>query len=149
MALPSGGAILRGESCSQYHEIKMQKQGDSISHASTDGILTVRVAGRVAIDTLAGYALMHQDVWALHPCILWDLIELDPRDITSDAVLRMPELFARIHQLRAGGRTALLIQKDAEFLAKIIIAQAETTNAPVEQCAFCSKENALAWLRAI
>ena len=103
----------------------------------------------MALEMLARYAMQYQEVWAQHPCVLWDLRELDPRNVTSDAVLRLPELFAKIHALRAGGRTALLVDKTVEFIAKIVVAQAETNNAPIEQRAFCSEEDALTWLRSI
>ena len=137
-------APLRG-----FSTTNLQNEEIPISHSSAGGTLTVRVTGRVAIDSLASYALKHQEIWAQHPCVLWDLRELDPRNITSEAVLRLPELFAKIYDLRAGGRTALLVNQDGEFLARIITAQTETNNAPIEHCAFCSKQDALDWLQAI
>jgi len=98
---------------------------------------------------VVNYAYEHNDVWVAHACILWDFRSLDPKVLTSESIRDLPESFKLITGLRAGGRTAVLVEKNLEFIAKIIVVQSETNNSLVEHRSFCSEVDAVSWLRAI
>ena len=127
----------------------MQSQDPRISHASANGILTVRLKGKVDLDLLTQYVTRHREVWVQHACILYDLLELDLRVVTADYVLKLPDSFREINKLRAGGRTAALVPKELELIAKFTEADYETQDPPVEYRTFLHEEDALAWLRTI
>jgi hypothetical protein len=59
----------------------------------------------------------------------------------------LPDSFRELTKLRAGDRSAVLVQKEFEVIARFIVA--ETQASPVEFRVFLSEEDALAWLRAI
>lgn len=120
-----------------------------ISHWTADGILRVRVEGHTEVDSVVAYAHENRDTWVQHACILYDLTQLDPNALTSTAIKNLPESFDSIIKLRAGGRTALLVQNNLELLAKFVVAQSETTHGLVEHRAFCSEDDAVAWLQSI
>lgn len=120
-----------------------------ISHWSADGILRVRVEGHTDVDSIVAYAYEYTDAWVQHACILYDLTQLDPNALTSTAIKNLPESFASIVKLRAGGRTALLVQNNLELIAKFIVAQSETAHGLIEHRAFCSEDDAVSWLQAI
>ncbi len=120
-----------------------------ISHWTADGILRVRVEGHTDVGSVVAYAHEYRDTWVQHACILYDLTQLDPNALTSTAIKNLPESFASIVKLRAGGRTALLVQSNLELLAKFVVAQSETTHGLVEHRAFCSEDDAVSWLQAI
>ncbi len=125
------------------------KNASCVTHWSANGILTVRVEGPVDVESLIRYAHKHKDVWVEHACILWDFRLLDPSVLTSESIKNLPETFSAIHGLRAGGRTALLVRKSLELIAKIIVVQNEANDAPVEHRSFCSEADAISWLGAI
>ena len=127
----------------------MQNQDSRISHASADGILTVKLEGRVDLDLLTEYVTQHREAWVQHPCVLYDMLELDLSVVTADYVVKLPDSFREINKLRAGGRTAGLVTKEFELIAKYIVADYETQDFPVEFRVFLSEEDAVAWLRAI
>ncbi len=127
----------------------MPNQDSRISHASADGILTVKLEGRVDLDLVTRYVTQHREVWVQHACILYDLLELDLRVVTVDYVMKLPDSFREINKLRAGGRTAALVPKELELIAKFTEADYETQDPPVEYRTFLHEEDALAWLRAI
>lgn len=120
-----------------------------ITHCSAHGILLVQVEGSTDVDSLVNYAYQYKDVWVQHACVLYDFTLLDPKALTSAAIRDIPELFAEITELRAGGRTALLVQKDLELIGRFIAAQSETAHGRLEIRTFCSKVDAISWLRAI
>ena len=120
-----------------------------ITHCSAYGILVVLVEGSTNIVSLVNYAYQHRDVWVEHACIMYDLTLLDPEALTSAAIKNIPELFAKITEQRVGGRTALLVQKDLELIAKFVVAQSETAHGRIEIRTFCTKVDAISWLRAI
>ena len=127
----------------------MQNQDFRISHASDSGILTIKLEGRVDLDSLTKYITQHKEEWVQHPCILWDTLELDLSVETTDGIREWPDAFREIIKLRAGGRTAALVQKEFELIMKFAFAEYETQDSPVEFRTFLHKEDALAWLRAI
>ena len=127
----------------------MQNQDSRISHASADGILIVKVKGRVRFDSLTKYVAQHREVWVQHACVLYDMLEMDLSVVTADAVIKVPDSFREMTKLRAGGRSAVLVQKEFELIARFVVADFETQAAPVEFGVFLSEEDALAWLRAI
>ena len=122
---------------------------NSISHWSADGILRVRVEGHTDVESVVAYAYEYSDTWVQHACILYDFTQLDPNALTSTAIKNLPESFASIVKLRAGGRTALVVPNNLELIAKIIVAQSEATHGLVEHRAFCSEDDAVSWLQAI
>lgn len=105
--------------------------------------------GPVNIDSLVNYVRQHKDEWVQRACILYDFTLLDPEALTSAAIKNVPESFAEITELRAGGRTALLVPKDLELIAKFVAAQSETSHGRIEIRTFCSEVDATSWLRAI
>ena len=98
----------------------MQNQDSRISHTSANGILTVRVKGRVALDLLTKYITQYSEVWVRHACILWDTLELDLSGVTADEVLQLPDSSKAITKLKAGRRTAVLARKEFALIAKFI-----------------------------
>jgi len=122
-------------------------QDKCITHSSAEGILTVRLEGRFDVESMFVYVTENQSTWAAHACILWDLREFDARDLTGDSILKVPDKFAEILQRRAGGRTAILVKEDLEVIANIAVGNNANRNSPVKLNAFCSEEEALAWLR--
>lgn len=127
----------------------MQNQDPRISHASANGILTVRLKGRVDLDLMTKHITQHSGVWVQHACILWDTLQLDLSGVTADEVMKLPDSSRQLTKLRAGGRTAVLAQKEFELIAKFIVAEFESQDSPVEFRTFLHEEDALAWLRAI
>ena len=127
----------------------MQNPDSRISHASADGILTVKLKGRVDLDLLTKYVAQHTEMWAQHPCILWDMLELDLSGVTADEVIKVPDSFRELTKLGAGGRSAVLVQKEFELIARFIVADYESQDSPIESRIFLHEEDALAWLRAI
>ena len=127
----------------------MQNQDSRISHTSANGILKVRVKGRVDLDFLTRYITQHSEVWVQHACVLWDTMELDLSGVIADEVLQLPDSSKAITNLRAGGRTAVLARKEFELIARFIVANYESQDSPVEFRTFLHEEDALAWLRAI
>ena len=127
----------------------MQNQDSRISHASAKGILTVKFEGRVDLDSLTKYIAQHREAWIKHACILYDMLEVDLSVVTADYVVKLPDSFREINKLRAGGRTAGLVTKEFELIAKFVVADYETQDFPVEYRTFLDEEEALAWLRAI
>ncbi len=121
----------------------------SITHCSANGILVVRVEGPADVDSLVNHAHQYQDVWVQHACILYDFTLLEPEALTSAAIRNIPESFDEITELRTGGRTALLVQKDLELIARFVAAQSETTHGRIEIRTFCSEVDAISWLQAI
>ena len=69
----------------------MQNQDSLISHTSADGILTVKVRGRVPFDSMTKYVAQHREVWVQHPCILYDALGLDLSGVTTDEIIKLPE----------------------------------------------------------
>ncbi len=119
----------------------------TISHEEHDGLLRVAVAGLATLSFVTAYATRFQDVWTRHPRILWDLRGADPTALSSEDILNINHAFGEIMDLRAGGRTALLISKDVELIAKIAIALCEGQEAPVTLRAFLDEQEALDWVR--
>jgi hypothetical protein len=132
-----------------FSNTTMQNQDSLISHTSADGILTVKVKGRVPFDSLTKYVAQHREAWVQHPCILYDALELDLSGVTADDVLQLPESTRETIELRAGGRSAILVKKEFEVIAKYLVVGYESIDSPVELRTFLHEEDALAWLRAI
>ena len=132
-----------------FSNTTMQNQDSLISHTSADGILTVKVKGRVPFDSLTKYVAQHREVWVQHPCILYDALGLDLSGVTTDEIIKLPESSREITKLRAGGRTAVLVQKEFELIAKFIVADFESQDSRPEFRIFLHEEDAVAWLRAI
>ena len=95
------------------------------------------------------YVAQHREVWVQHACVLYDLLELDLSGVTADEIIKLPESSREITKLRAGGRTALLVQKEFELIAKFIVADFESQDSRPEFRTFLHEEDALTWLRAI
>ena len=76
------------------------------------------------------------------------MLEMDLSVVTADAVIKVPDSFREMTKLRAGGRSAVLVQKEFELIARFVVADFETQAAPVEFRTFLHGEEALAWLRA-
>ncbi len=127
----------------------MQNQDSLISHTSADGILAVKVKGRVDLDLLTKYVAQHKEAWVQHACILWDMLELDLSGVTADEVIKVPDSFRELTKLGAGGRSAVLVQKEFELIARFIVADYESQDSPIESRIFLHEEEALAWLRGI
>ena len=127
----------------------MQNPNSRISLASADGILTVKLKGRVDLDLLAEYITQHREAWVQHPCILYDTLELDLSGVTADEILQLPESSRETIELRAGGRSAILVKKEFEVIAKYLVVGYESIDSPVELRTFLHEEDAVAWLRAI
>ncbi|MEM8769868.1 MAG: hypothetical protein AAGE43_20720 [Pseudomonadota bacterium] len=119
----------------------------TISHEEQDGLLRVVVAGPATLAFVTAYATRFQDVWSRYQRILWDLRGADPTVLSSEDILNVNHAFGEIMDLRAGGRTALLISKDVELIAKIAIALCEGRDAPVTLRAFLDEPEALVWVQ--
>ena len=118
-----------------------------ISHEEQHDLLRVSVAGPATLSFVTAYTTRFQDVWSRHPRILWDLRCADPTALSSDDILNINHAFGEIMDLRRGGRTALLIGKEVELIARIAIALCEGRDAPVTFRTFLDQEEALAWIR--
>ena len=124
-----------------------EEKEPKISHEERDGLLEVTVAGPATLSFVTAYVTRFQDVWTRFPRTLWDLRDADPTALTSEDILNINHAFAEVMDLHPGARTALLIRKDVELIAKIAIALCEGRDAPVALRAFLDAGEAEDWLR--
>ena len=126
-------------------------KGDAagVTHEVRNDTLHVYVSGSVDLPTVTAYATRHQDVWSSHSKILWDLRKFDPSGVSSKDILNIPHAFAEVMSLRAGGRTAVLVNKEMELVARVAMAIYEDQNAPIELRSFLDEAAARDWLNEL
>lgn len=117
-----------------------------VTHEVHNDTLQVYVRGSVDLPTITAYATRHQDVWSSHSKILWDLRNFDPSGISSKDILNIQHAFAEIMNLRAGGRSAVLVNKELDLVARVAMALPENQNSPIELRSFLDEALAREWL---
>ncbi len=121
-----------------------------LSHESENGTLTVFVRGSVSLATATAYATRHQQTWSAHDRILWDLRDFDPSGVTSSDILNIQHAFAEIMDLRTGGRSALLVGKELDQVARVALAlyesKGEKQAGPITVRSFQNAAQAVEWL---
>ena len=117
-----------------------------IKHQSQNGVLRVSVWGSVALSDVTAYVTRHQDEWAAHARVCWDLREFDPSGITSADILNIRHAFAEILDLRSGGRSAVIVSRELNLVTKVAMAMSENRQGPVDVRSFLDPSAALAWL---
>lgn len=120
--------------------------GGHISHEVRDGILWVSVTGRVSLSTATTYATVHQDLWQGSTRILWDLRAFDPSGVSSQDILNIQHAFAEIAAGRAGGRSAVLVGKELDLVARVAITLSDRPDKPITVRSFLDSEDACRWL---
>lgn len=120
----------------------------TITHEVRDGILRVIAEGPAVLQTVTTYAVRHQDLWAAHQAILWDLRKLDPSRLSSQDVLNIDQAFAEVMTLKPGGQSAILINKELDLVARIAIALGERQGTPVRIRSFLKEKEAINWLQS-
>ena len=119
-----------------------------VTHESRDGILVIRMVGRVGINVLMEHVMAHFDDWIAHDRLIYDLSEWNVESLTSDSLRTLHESFAPVMEARKTGSVALLVAPHLEGLAKILIAIYESEAVPVELRYFFDREAAVSWLEA-
>lgn len=119
-----------------------------VTHETREGVLTVTLVGRAGVQVLTSYVAEHIDEWVAHDKLIYDLRRWDLDSLTVDAFRGLPESFSAVHQRRAAGRAALIIQPHLEELANILVAIYESGSLPVELAYFFELEPAESWLQA-
>jgi hypothetical protein len=120
----------------------------SVSHRVCNGTLRVIVSGSARLQTITAYVTRHQEIWAAYARILWDLRPFDPSGITSTDILNIRHAFGEIMELRAGGRSAILVSKELNLVVKIAMALHPEQDSPVALRSFLNEADALAWLES-
>jgi len=120
-----------------------------VTHEVRNDTLHVCVRGSVDLPAITAYATRHQDVWPSHAKILWDLRKFDPSGISSKDILNIPHAFAEIMNLRAGGRSAVLVSKELELVTRVAMALFENQPAQIELRSFLDEAVAKEWLDEI
>ena len=118
----------------------------SITHKVCNGTLRVIVSGSVGLQTMTTYVTRHQETWVANARILWDLRQFDPSGITSADILNIRHAFGEIMEMRAGGRSALLVSKELDLVARVALALHPEQESPIEIQSFLAEADALAWL---
>ena len=121
--------------------------GGHIYHEMRDGILWVILTGRVSLSTATTYATVNQDLWQGSPRILWDLRAFDPSGVSSQDILNIQHAFAEIAAGRAGGRSAVLVGKALDLVARVAITLSDRPDKPVAVRSFLDEEDARRWLK--
>ena len=124
------------------------RDAPGISHKACDGTLRVFVRGSVELQTVTAYVVRHQEIWAASTRILWDLRQFDPSGITSADILNIGHAFGEIMDLRAGGRSAILVSQELNLVVKVAMALHPLQESPVELRSFLDQADALAWLKS-
>ncbi len=119
-----------------------------ISHEVRGGILRVVLTGSVSLTAATAYATLHQELWSANPGILWDLRAFDPSGISSQDVLNIPHAFAEVMALRPGGRSAVVVGKELDLVARVAIALYDDQENPVTVRSFLEKSAACDWLKS-
>jgi hypothetical protein len=125
-----------------------KRDAAGISHMACNGTLRVSVSGSVELQTVTAYVIRHQEIWAAHAWILWDLRQFDPSGITSADILNIRHAFGEIMDLRAGGRSAILVSKELDLVVRVAMALQPQQDSPVELRSFLDEADALAWLES-
>ncbi len=120
-----------------------------VSHESDNDTLKVFVRGSVPLSEVTAHVTRFQDVWIAHSKILWDLREFDPSEVTSSDILNIQHAFAEIMALRAGSRSAVLIGKELDLVARITLALSENQDGSIQLRTFLDETQSLSWLGAV
>lgn len=121
----------------------------TISHEPRGGLLRVNVSGLVELSTITAYVIRHQQIWTEHSRVLWDLRKTDPTAVTSQDLLNIRHAFAEIMSKRRGGRTAVVVSRDLDLVARLTIALSDDQEAPVTIRSFLREKDAISWLNEI
>ena len=116
-------------------------------HEAGEDILRVTISGPLDLPRITSYLIQHQEDWSGKKAVLWDLRQADPTPLTSQDILNLDQAFAGIFEMRAGARTALLVGKELETIARISIALYEEREVPITFNSFCRESEAIAWLK--
>ncbi len=127
----------------------MDSQTAEIRHEIKGDVLRVSVCGPVTLQQLTTYVTRWQNEWVSQRRVLWNLTNTVASNITSQDILNVDQSFAEILARRSGGRTAILVGKDLELIARISIVLLQNRSVPVELEVFLSEDDALAWLNEI
>ena len=119
-----------------------------ITHRICNGTLLVIVSGSVSLQAITAYVTRHQEVWAAQKKVLWDLRQFDPSGVTSADILNIPHAFGEIIDMRAGGRSAVLVSKELNLVVKVAMALRQEGDFPLEIRSFLDEAEALSWLEA-
>ena len=120
----------------------------SISHEVLEGTLWVRVVGSLDLTDVTAYVTRHQAEWASRDRILWDLRNFDPSGVTSNDILNIQHAFGEIMELRAGGRSAVVLRKELDLVVRVAMALREHQSGHIELRSFLDEAEAVAWLEA-
>ena len=126
-----------------------RNSGGPISHEISDGLLRVNVAGVVELAAITAYVIRHQQIWTEHRRVLWDLRKTDPAAVTSQDLLNIRHAFAEIMSKRRGGRTAVVVSRDLDLVARLTIALSDDQESPVTIRSFLREKDAISWLNEI
>ena len=117
-----------------------------ITHEVRSGILWVILTGSVSLPAVTAYATLHQDLWSENSKILWDLRAFDPSGISSQDILNIQHAFAEVMALRPGGRSAVVVGKELDLVARVALALWDDQGSPVNIRSFLDDESACSWL---
>ena len=117
-----------------------------ISHETENATLKVLLRGSVALSEVTAYVTRYQDVWIAHSKVLWDLRGFDPSGVSSNDILNIRHAFGEIMELRTGGRSAVLVSKELDLVARVALALGENHEGPVQLRSFLDETQALKWL---
>jgi hypothetical protein len=120
----------------------------SITHRICRGTLKVIVSGPVGLQDVTAYVTRHQEIWAAHDKVLWDLRQFNPSGVSSADILNIRHAFGEIIDMRAGGRSAVLVSKDLNLVVRVAMALREDRDFPLEMRSFLDEAEALSWLDA-
>ncbi len=118
-----------------------------ISHEASEGTLRVTVTGSVSLQTVTAYVTRNQEEWAAHAKVLWDLRQFDPTGVTSQDILNIRHAFGEIIEMRAGGRSAVVVSKELDLVVRVAMALREHNVGHLEIRSFLEEADAQAWLR--
>jgi hypothetical protein len=117
-----------------------------MTHEVRSGTLWVTVTGSVGMAAATGYVTSHQEIWSAQSRIVWDLRAFDPSGVSSQDILNIPHAFAEIMELRAGGRTAVIVGKELDLVSRLAIALGEDRKRHISIRSFLDEQSAEAWL---
>jgi len=117
-----------------------------ITHEVNNGVLRVILTGSVNLSAATAYATLHQSDWMENTRILWDLLLFDPSGVTSQDILNIQHAFAEIMSLRPGGRSAVLVNKELDLVARVTLALSDERESPIAVRSFLDEEEAILWL---
>ncbi|MEM8767807.1 MAG: hypothetical protein AAGE43_10210 [Pseudomonadota bacterium] len=119
-----------------------------VSHKISDGVLIVRMHGRVSLNLLRNYVTEHVSEFAAHDRLIYDLRDWDVSALTTESLMNADNVFTEVHALRKQGRAALIIQQHMEELGRIFVAVYESKEVPVDIGLFSTDAEADQWVRS-